>query len=79
MYRVDAALARVQGGSMSRCELVAMYMKSFRNILNYDLLELREHETFFGRFVNFCTHVLQDLVEAIYPEENSINLVSMQN
>ena len=78
MYRVDTALARVEGGTISRCELVAMYMKSFRNILNYDLFELHEHQTFFGRFVNYCTHVLQDLVEALYPDEfeRHENLVS---
>lgn len=77
LYGMDAALARVETGSISRCELVAMYMKSFRNILNYDLLELREHETYFSRFVGYCTHVLHDLVEALFPDKPQQSIVSL--
>jgi hypothetical protein len=77
LYGVDAALARVEKGSISRSELVSMYLKSFRNILNYDLFELREHETYFGRFVGYCTYVLHDLLEALYSEKDLPNIVSI--
>ena len=79
LYAVDAALARVETGSISRCELIALYMKSFRNVLNYDLLELREHETYFSRFVGYCTHVLHDLVDALFPDKTHMNIVSFEN
>jgi hypothetical protein len=76
LYGMEAGLAQVETGSLSRCELIAMYMKSFRNILNYDLLELREHETYFSRFVGYCTHVLHDLVDALFPDNTHMDIVS---
>ena len=77
LYAVDAALARVERGVVSRCELVSMYMRSFRNVLTYDLFELREHKTYFSRFMGYCTYVLHDLVEALFPEESHTNIVSV--
>lgn len=76
LYGVETALESVGTGAVTRCELVAMYLRSFRNVLNYDLLELREHETYFSRIVGYCTYVLQDLVEALFPEKSHHNIVS---
>ena len=78
LYAVESAVLRVESGSITSCQLLSMYLKSFRNVLTYDLLELREHDTYYKRFVGYCTYVLHDLVEALFPDGNYLNIVSHQ-
>lgn len=68
-FNVDTALKKVEEGSISRRELVCMYLKSFRNILVFDLSELRDHRQFYERIKSYCEHVFQDVMESLYPEQ----------
>lgn len=77
MYKLDAAIARVQEHTVSPCELICMYLKSFRNILYYELCELHSHRQYFDRIQGYCAHVLQDLVEELFPGQNFTDIVSI--
>lgn len=74
-FNVDTALKKVEEGSISRRELVCMYLKSFRNILVFDLSELRDHRQFYERIKSYCEHVFQDIMESLYPEQQDPRLV----
>lgn len=74
-FNVDAALKKVEEGSISRRELICMYLKSFRNILLFDLSELRDHRQFYRRIKGYCEHVFQDVMESLYPEQQDPQLV----
>ena len=69
VFRVETALEKVKEGTISRRELMSIYMRSFRNVLYYDLSDLRDHRIVFDRILGYCTHVLQDVVESLYPEQ----------
>jgi hypothetical protein len=69
VFGVETALEKVKEGTISRHELMCMYMRSFRNVLYYDLSDLRDHRIVFDRILGYCTHVLQDVVESLYPEQ----------
>ena len=77
MYKLDAALARVEEHTVSRSQLICMYLKSFRNILHYELCELHSHRQYLDRIVSYCAHVLQDLVEELFPGQNFTDIVSI--
>lgn len=74
-FNVDTALKKVEEGSISRRELICMYLKSFRNILLFDLSELRDHHQFYSRIKRYCEHVFQDVMESLYPEQQDPQLV----
>lgn len=68
VFKVDTALEKVGKGTITRHELVCMYLKSFRNILHYELSELQNYRPFYDRIKGYCEHVFQDVFEALYPE-----------
>ena len=76
MYNLETALARVEERAISHQELVGLYLKSFRNILHYELSDLHNHRQYFDRIMSYCTHIFQDLMEALYPGEKTANIVS---
>ena len=69
-FNVDTALKKVEEGLISRRELVCIYLKSFRNILVFELSELRDkHRHVYNRIMHYCSHVFQDVIESLYPEQ----------
>ena len=70
VFKVEKALERVHEGTISRTELVCMYLKSFRNIFNYQLAELRGYKQYYERISGFFAHVFQDVIESLYPAQH---------
>ncbi len=63
-YNVQESMKQVETGEISQIQLVVLYMRSFRNTLEYDLGSVME------MFKRYFGNILADLLEFCYPHIN---------
>ena len=89
-FQVDAALKRVEEleGIIKPVELVCLYLRSIRNILKYDLADIKNWPKEITERINgYCAHVIQDVLEALGllpdseqdPPQRMVSIVAMQH
>lgn len=71
-YRIQDAVPSVESGEVSRAELVIMYLRSFHNILTYDLSSVEEFQE---RIIRHMGTVLADVLQLCYPTFGGTQLV----
>ena len=72
MYDLQSAVRYVKEGVVAKQEVIALHLKSFRNILLY---EFNDVELLQRRFRRFFASVFMDLVELCYPDRGDSKLV----
>jgi len=64
LYDVPHNKEILESGAVSPVQLVIMYMHSFRNIMEYDLVGVEEMK---DRFIRYFGNILADTLEVCYP------------
>ena len=72
LYDLPSAMQYVHDGELTEAEVVALHLKSFRNIILY---ELSDADQLKRRFIRFFAGLLMDLVELCYPNKGDSKLV----
>lgn len=67
-FNVEGNRQTLESGQLSSAQLVSLYMRSFRNMLEYDLDGIQEMR---DRFIGYLANVLADVMELCYPIHNT--------
>ena len=66
LYNTDTAVAMATTRAVARLDLVVIYLRSFRNIIEHDL---SDQAHLYNRFLNFFNEIFTELVHRLYTEE----------
>lgn len=73
LYSFEAGARKLETKELTTVELIVMHLKSYRNIIKYELSDM---EMLRGRFIGFFSSILADLLtEVCYPDKGSEPLV----
>ena len=75
-YNVQERMQHVEKGELSHIQLVALYLRSFHNLLEYDLQGVEELK---DRFVRHFGNILADILELCYPQLGTSQMVRYFN
>lgn len=73
LYDVPGGVQRVQEGDLTPTQLIAMHLRSYRNILEYELSDVQQLRR---RFLRYFTSVFVELVDLCYPDRGNTPLVN---
>ena len=73
LYDVSGGVQRVQEGDLTQAQLIAMHLRSYKNILEYELSDVQQLRR---RFLRYFTSVFVELVDLCYPDRGNTPLVN---
>ena len=74
LYDVSGGVQRVQDGDLTQAQLIALHLKSYRNILEYELSDVQQLRR---RFLRYFASVFIELVDLCYPDRGNTALVNL--
>lgn len=74
LYDVPGGVQRVQDGDLTQAQLIALHLKSYRNILEYELSDVQQLRR---RFLRYFASVFIELVDLCYPDRGNTALVNL--
>ena len=74
LYNVQGGVQRVQDGDLTQAQLIALHLRSYRNILEYELSDVQQLRR---RFLRYFASVFIELVDLCYPDRGNTALVNL--
>lgn len=73
LYDVPGGVRCVRDGNLTQAELIALHLRSYRNILEYELSDVQQLQR---RFLRYFASIFVELVDLCYPDRGNTTLVS---
>ena len=74
LYDVPGSVQRVQDRDLTQAQLIALHLRSYRNILEYELSDMQQLRR---RFLRYFASVFIELVDLCYPDRGNTALVNL--
>ena len=73
LYDVPGGVRCVRDGSLTQAELIALHLRSYQNILEYELSDVQQLRR---RFLRYFASIFVELVDLCYPDRGNSTIVS---